>query len=188
MNHLQVLIDPYGANHKITLNGKPVSIYSEFSNFVKEPMLNWAHRFFETAEREINDEFHLTVIGNAFTQRFFHDLRTENCREFTAEDLPLSISAAQRMDVAMELAKKYHTDLSDCLPLFPVYSKEDTGDSEPPAVFVSPEEAVLLLVESEDQIPVCAGQKTPKLALVLEPGQLLQPVSMQYSSFYPDSQ
>lgn len=169
MNHLEVLIDPYGTNNRITLNGKSVSIYSEFSNFVKEPVLKWAYRFFETAEREINDEFHLTVMGNAFAQRLFRDLRTESCREFTAEALPLSMTAAQRMDVAMELAEKYQVDLSDCMPLFPVYSREDTGDTQPPAAFVPAEEAALLLVEAENQIPRFACQSTPKLALVMEP-------------------
>ena len=39
MHHLTLTVNPYKADHSITLNGKPVSVYSELSNFMKEPVL-----------------------------------------------------------------------------------------------------------------------------------------------------
>lgn len=168
MHHLTLTVNPYKADHSITLNGKPVSVYSELSNFMKEPVLSWAYRFFETAEREINADFHLTVIGDSFARKFFRGLQTESCCAFTEEPLTLSAGAIERLEAAVQLGELYSIDLADCIENFPVYSQGDTGTSHPPVAFVSPEEAFLLMAQTEAQIPESFSRVTPKIAIVMD--------------------
>ncbi len=166
MNQLTITVNPYKAGHTVMLNGKSVSIYSEFSNFVKEPLLNWAHCFYETAEREINDEFHLTVVGDAFAQRFFRDLLSAHCRSFTAKDFTLNDSTLTRIQTAQLLAEKRSVDLTSCQFGCPLFTKEDVGEVALPFVMVPPEEAFLLLAGSEKDIPYNRDASIHKLAII----------------------
>ena len=56
MNKVSLKLNPYQEFNTISLNDQNLSVYSELNNFMKEPFLKWAGQFFDSVERELNDE------------------------------------------------------------------------------------------------------------------------------------
>ena len=66
MNKVSLKLNPYQEFNTISLNDQNLSVYSELNNFMKEPFLKWAGQFFDSVERELNDEFDLCVRSQNF--------------------------------------------------------------------------------------------------------------------------
>lgn len=109
MNNLKITLDPYKKVNTVSLDGKPVSPYSELSNYIKQPFLNYAGSFLESAEREINDEFSVTVVAERFETMLLSALqqKLESCKSITAEPFQADFKVEKRFTVVASLAKKY---------------------------------------------------------------------------------
>lgn len=114
LNELRIRIDPYQDTNTATVNGRPLSPYSELSNYLKEPFLKWAGKLLETSEREINDDYQLTVIGEKFEGMLLEDLQTDDdaCIGYSTDSFTLDLSPTDRFKILAELARTYHITLS----------------------------------------------------------------------------
>ncbi len=109
MNQLEIKLNPYQDVNIASLDGLPLSEYSELYNYMTEPFLSWANRLLEVAEREINDDYELIVVAEPFEQLFIKDMQIhfEACISYTAKDFPLATPIEDRYEAIVQLAKKH---------------------------------------------------------------------------------
>ena len=109
MNNLKITLDPYKGINTVSIDGRPVSPYSELSNYIKQPFLNYAGTFLESAEREINDEFTVTVVAERFETMLLSALRQSynSCKSVIGESFGADFKVDKRFTVVASLAKKY---------------------------------------------------------------------------------
>ena len=107
MNTLKLKLNPYKDVNIISLDDKPISTYSELSNFMKEPFLKWEDKLLETAERELNDEYDLVVQAEEFERLFLQDLQNDfdACQNYFTEDYALNLTADDRYKGIVNLAR-----------------------------------------------------------------------------------
>ena len=86
MNTLKLKLNPYKNVNNISLDDRPISSYSELSNFMKEPFLKWADKLLATAERELNDEYDLVVQAEEFERLFLQDLQNDVQSEYFCQN------------------------------------------------------------------------------------------------------
>ena len=109
MSKLQITINPYRGMNDATLDGVPLSPYSELSNYLQQPLLYWADELCEIAKRQINDKYELQIVGEAFDIMFLKDLvaSTESlCEACEGERIRFS-SPEKRFSGITQLVKKY---------------------------------------------------------------------------------
>ena len=109
MNSLKIKLNPYRDYNTASLDDRPFSTYSELSNFMKEPFLNWADKLLDTAEREINDSYNLVVAGEQFEKMILQDMQNEfdACQSYGTDEYAVNYSANERYQMILQLAKKY---------------------------------------------------------------------------------
>ena len=112
MNNLKITLNPYGEYNTASLDGNPLSPYSEISNFIKLPLLNWASELLDAAEREINDDFSLTIVGERFERLFLESLccSQKSCVSFYTESFAVNFHVEKRFNVIKKLADKYNIE------------------------------------------------------------------------------
>ena len=123
MNTLKLKLNPYKNINKISLDDKPISSYSELSNFMKEPFLKWADKLLVTAERELNDEYDLKVQAEEFERLFLRDLQNDYdaCLNYSTEEYALNLTADERYKNIVKLASKYGVTYKDTITKIRVY-------------------------------------------------------------------
>ncbi|MCR5597871.1 MAG: Ig-like domain-containing protein [Lachnospiraceae bacterium] len=109
MSILKIKLNPYKNLNTALLDEKPCNQYSELSNYIKEPFLNWADRLLESAENEINDNYSLIVIGENFERLFLQDMQNDYdaCLDYGTDDYDIDFLANDRYQKVLPLAKKY---------------------------------------------------------------------------------
>ncbi len=109
MSILKIKLNPYKNFNTALLDEKPCNQYSELSNYMKEPFLNWADRLLEVAENEINDNYSLVVIGENFEKLFLQDMQNEfdACLSYDTDGYAIDYLANDRYQKVLPLAKKY---------------------------------------------------------------------------------
>lgn len=83
MNKVEIKINPYKQVHSFSVDGKAVSPYSELNNFLYEPFLTWADKVFDVIERELNDDYEVTLYAEAFEWMILQCIG-EQCRSCTS--------------------------------------------------------------------------------------------------------
>ena len=168
MNELQITVNPYKGINEATLDGNPLSPYSELSNYLQQPVLHWADKLCGIAERQINDSFKLQVTGESFDTLFFGDLvaGSDLCEGYEGKAFRFS-SAKKRFDGICKLAQKYscknapeHHQITACAD-----SADLTGERyvRPAAV----EDAFLVLTHNASALDAIPQNGKPRLILLI---------------------
>ena len=111
-NEVVLRINPYGQANEIILNGQMISSYSMLNNFVNAPFMEWAYRFFQSVESELNDEFSVTVTAEAFETKFLEDMAKcyPGCKNFRKGSFPIDIEYEDRIEEFVNLVGLYGSD------------------------------------------------------------------------------
>lgn len=114
MSNLKITLNPYDELNTASLDGAPLSAYSEISNYLKKPFISWAGDLLDAVERETNDNFDLTVVSERFEAMFLDDLQGSNasCCSFKRERFLADFLVDKRFDVVRKLADKYRVPYS----------------------------------------------------------------------------
>lgn len=109
MNEVTLQLDPYKNLNMVSLNHHHLSPYSELNNFMKQPFFAWADQFFDAVEREINDDFHLSVCSEKFEKLFFQDMAemADACITIGTSDFRLNTPVKERLAMLEELKSRY---------------------------------------------------------------------------------
>lgn len=123
MSELRVTINTYKHRNTFSIDGKPVSEYSELSNFIAKPFLEWAGVFYETAEREMNDDYSLVVSCEDFEYELLMLLKREHtdCKSIKRLTFSFPSSLRKRFETCNKLALKYDIDIQKFINNVPVY-------------------------------------------------------------------
>ena len=99
MNEVTLQLDPYKNLNMVSLNHHHLSPYSELNNFMKQPFFAWADQFFDAVEREINDDFYLSVCSEEFEKLFFQDMAemADACITIGTSDFRLNTPVKERL-------------------------------------------------------------------------------------------
>ncbi len=163
MNHLKVTLNPYTELNTASLNGYPLSPYSELSNYIKEPFLNWASKLFDAADREINDMFELTVISERLEQLFFESLcQNSSCSTVCSQKFEADFLVEKRFNVIQRLADKYEIPYN--LEDFKIPAKINSNISVNNDLLALSTDAPFLLITKDYPTSVTTE---PKIALVV---------------------
>ena len=118
MNKVVLNVNPDTGLNTISINGNPVSVYSELSNFMREPFSSWSDKLFDCLERELNDDFHLTVISGEEEGTMLKTLseECESCIEFVHKKLAPNVNVsiaevAEPIEVGAERVLMVTTDI-----------------------------------------------------------------------------
>lgn len=113
MNRVSLKLNPYQDFNTISLNEQSLSVYSELNNYMKEPFLKWADRFFDSVERELNDEFDLCVHSQNFEYLFLRALAKDfpDCVSLKREPFELDYSMEERLGFLRQLLTVFSIDL-----------------------------------------------------------------------------
>ncbi len=109
MNEVVLKLDPYKNLNMVSLNHHHLSAYSELNNFMKQPFFAWADQFFDAVEREINDDFHLSVCSEEFEKMFFQDMSemVDECITVGTAQFRLNTPVKERLAILEELKTRY---------------------------------------------------------------------------------
>ena len=163
MNTLKLKLNPYKDVNIISLDDKPISTYSELSNFMKEPFLKWADKLLETAERELNDEYDLVVQAEEFERLFLQDLQNDfdACQNYFTEDYALNLTADDRYKGIVNLARKFGINFGDSINKIKVYQENhkefplsDEGDLDNSFLYVLTSEAIVKNIPDGDEAKI----------------------------------
>ncbi len=113
MNKVSLKLNPYQEFNTISLNDQNLSVYSELNNFMKEPFLKWAGQFFDSVERELNDEFDLCVRSQNFEFLFLCAMAKNfpDCLSVEREPFDLDYSMEERLAFLNQLTADFPTDV-----------------------------------------------------------------------------
>ena len=152
-NILKIKLNPYRDLNTGSLDGKPLSPYSELNNYMKEPFLSWASKLLDTAEREINDDYDLEVIAGTFEKMFLEGMQNDfdSCKVYRTGNFAVDTPISDRFDMVRKLALKY--DVSYTLDKFkiPVYTELQLS-VDASMIISAPVEKAMLLVSSGQKI------------------------------------
>lgn len=166
MNTLKLKLNPYKDINKISLDDKPISSYSELSNFMKEPFLKWADELLTTAERELNDEYDLIVQAEEFEKLFLQDLQNDYdaCLNFSTEVYDLDLPIKERYKSIVKLAGKYGVKIKDAITKIKVY--QDNPEELQLSDKGSLNDSFLYIVNDENIVNSIHGDNEAKIILV----------------------
>lgn len=111
-NEVVLRINPFDQTNEIILNGQMISSYSMLNNFVKAPFMEWAYRFYQSVESELNDEFSVTVTAEGFETKFLEDMAKcyPGCKNFRKGSFPIDIDYEDRVEEFVNLTGLYGSD------------------------------------------------------------------------------
>lgn len=166
MNTLKLKLNPYKDINKISLDDKPISSYSELSNFMKEPFLKWADKLLDTAERELNDEYDLVVQAEEFERLFLQDLQNDfdACQNYSTEDYELNLTADERYKGIVKLARDYGVEIKDSIKKIKVY--QENNDDLPLADKGGLNDSFLYILTNEEKVKNIPDGDEAKIILV----------------------
>lgn len=169
MNTLKLKLNPYNDINIASLDGKPLSPYSEMSNFLKEPFLKWAGDLLEAAEREINDDFQIIVMAEEFETKMLHDMQNDfdACQDIKKDDFQLSYSVNERYEFVVQLLKKYDVDYSYNEYLMPIYTEMRLPLDERMVRSTNIENAFLIVTDRKDIIDKVKGKNGPAIVVIV---------------------
>ena len=152
MNQVKIKLNPYKNTNLISLNDKPLSLYSELSNYLKEPFLKWVHLLYESIERELNDDYVLTVSAEPFETEVLRLLSKENdsCVEFVKKEYEENASVKSRIEQSLPLVTKYSEQFSLDEYKLPVYFSPGIGIEHELCVVSKKEKSSVLVVSKEE--------------------------------------
>ena len=152
MNRVRIKCNPYKNINLVSLNEKPMSMYSELSNYMKEPFLKWVGMFYESIDRELNDDYHLSVCAEPFETEVLKVLHkdVESCISFTAEPYEIAQPVSERIKKLLPLVKKYPTEVSMDAYKLPVYISEGMNIEHELFVPSKFEDSVVSIVSEAD--------------------------------------
>lgn len=171
MNRVQIKINPYTGLNVISLNGSPLPAYSELNNFMQEPFLIWAPKILETIDRELNDEYELTVVSGTFEATVLETLQREHeeCIAFHKESFSLPMNTPERKAVVDDLYRKYLHKGEEKQPDVLIFVEENlhiegseeatienafviaTNDGEKLSSYISKQNVKFILIQEEEE-------------------------------------
>ena len=166
MNSFKITIDPYKKLNTASLNGQPLSPYSELSNYLTTPFWKWAGKFWGASEREINDYYELTIVSEEFDAAFFADMAKchDICRCCYSEKPPFHSSAEKRFNAIRMLAEKYGVRMDIDEYRIPLYSTDMRLTHD---LFVKAELSNALFVVTDDERIINDCEKLPECVFIL---------------------
>lgn len=111
MNKIEIRINPYKQVNSFSIDGKAVSPYSELNNFRYEPFLMWADKVFDVIERELNDDYEVTLYSEEFEWKVLECISKlcRTCMVVKREKFCIDLSADERRQL---LEKVWQTHFS----------------------------------------------------------------------------
>lgn len=152
MNTLKIKLNPYKDINIASLDEKPLSPYSELNNYMKEPFLKWADKLLDAAEREINDDYELVVVAEAFEEKFLLDLQNDfdACKEYKTDKFQVGYSVAERYTMLTQLANKYNITFNNTEYRIPIYTDIQLSLDESCVNPTPVEEATIIVTNNAD--------------------------------------
>lgn len=155
MNKVSLKLNPYQEFNTISLNEQNLSVYSELNNFMKEPFLKWAGQFFDSVERELNDEFDLCVRSQNFEFMFLQAMAKNfpDCLSVERESFDLDYSMEERQAFLNKVLVDFPVDIET--EKVPVYLEKSVfmNLGEGFQAVSDPEEAFLIIAVSDAAFP-----------------------------------
>lgn len=169
MNTLKIKLNPYKEVNIVSLDEKALSPYSELNNYMKEPFLKWADKLLSAAEREINDDYELVVVGEQFETLFIKDMQNDYdaCQSYTNEPYQISNTVDERFDLIKQLAIKYGIQVMVNEFRLPVYSDVDLSASETMVNKVNLSEATLVVSDNAELESQLVANNGPVIFVLL---------------------
>lgn len=177
MSNLKITINPYRGTNDASVNGILLSPYSELSDYLQQPVLHWADKLSKIVERQINDHYELTLVGEAFDVLFFEALLTGEgslCRRYTGEGFPFS-SLPKRFAGIEKLVQKYGCNVQIVDFKITAYSDCFCFDEQPLVQTVAKENAFLIIIRDVFSLASVPSANVPRLVII--PGK---DTSIQY--------
>ena len=124
MNEVILKINPEKGMNTLSINGQPLSLYSELNNFLKEPFNTWVDSLFEMLEREINDDFSLTLMATEAEREKIELLSKEcdSCIEF--KFIPFSgdvkvilCNVPDKLELGKSISLDFRTENDEQIPV-----------------------------------------------------------------------
>lgn len=108
MNELEIVINPYNCTTRININNRPISPYSEISNYLKEPFYTWCDKILDTISRELNDEFNITIISRKSEFNLLRGMANnfEECMDIKYKNFSIDISLVNRLKNLLNISNK----------------------------------------------------------------------------------
>lgn len=178
MNTLKIKLNPYKDRTAISLDGRPLSPYSELNDFTKEPFLSWADKLLDAAEREVNGEFALIVSGSRFETMFLEDMQkeSETCVSYGTEPYLIDTKAEERLETVFGLLRKYGVPFDAEGDRLPLHTQVQLSVEERFVRPVAPEESVLCVVQDRSAVPQTQGNGGFSLVLLLSRRSCVSPL------------
>jgi len=167
MNTLKIKLNPYKDINIASLDDKPLSPYSELNNYLKEPFLKWAHKFLDTAEREINDDYTLVAAAEEFEKLFLKDMQNDfdACKAYELDSFQINVSAKERYESIMQLAGKYGVAyMADDMKL-PVYTELQLSLDNKLVTSTELENAFLIVTTNTGMVSQLASKNNPAIVV-----------------------
>ncbi|MCR5608348.1 MAG: Ig-like domain-containing protein [Lachnospiraceae bacterium] len=153
MNTIKIKLDPFKDINTVSLDNRPLSIYSELNNYMREPFLSWASKLLDAAEREVNDEYAIVLTSCSFESLFTEGMKNcfESCKEIITDNFQIDISISERFEMVKELAEKYGIVCSAEEYRIPIYTDMDYV-LDPMFVNVSEIENAKVIITNNDAV------------------------------------
>lgn len=184
MNSVKLRINPYQSSNTISINDKPLSQYSELNNFIKEPFLRWGDVFFESVEREINDDFKLIVVSDQVDHYFIKKLAKINpsCIGYEHIGFELDLTIQERFDIVNRLAEKYRVDYRPTFKPINIWNNTllKIGASEKIEVVAKKDAAMIVIEKDYQAAKALAKEKEIPLILYASEEEKIEKIGHSY--------
>ncbi len=99
MNRIVVFYNPFLPELKITVNGRRISSYSALMSYHHQRLEKWCDRLFTELHREVNSDYEVVCVSNAFTCEWLGTLarKDPHCLSFTCQPLPMDANVYERL-------------------------------------------------------------------------------------------
>lgn len=154
MNMIEIRIDPYAEQNDIIIDGRKPSLNGTLSGFVKKPFLTWADEFFDTAFKENNDSFGLTVSAERFETRLLYILSSqyEYCESFSEKAFEMNIPVRERLLKLADLCEGTGIFYREELKKVHVYSSLPLQQTDFIIQDETPESAEIIVLSNENEL------------------------------------
>ena len=169
MNTLKIKLNPYKDINIASLDEKPLSLYSELNNYMKEPFLKWADKLLDAAEREINDDYELVVVAESFEEKFLLDMQNDfdACKEYKTDKFQVGYSVAERYSVLMQLAKNYTIAFDNNMYSLPIYTDIQLTLDESCVNPTPIEQATIIVTNNADTAKMISVSNGMRIAILV---------------------
>ena len=183
MNILKLKLNPYKDINIASLDDKPLSPYSELSNYLREPFLKWAGKFLEAAEREINDDYQLIVIGEEFEKNFLRDMQSDfdACQDYKTESFSIPYSVNDRYNLVDQLLQKCGISVSMDNYRIPYYTDIQFAFNENMVLKSDANNAMLFITDKREMVDQISRKKGAAIIVLVSNRSVVSNIGeMQY--------